>query len=48
MPGLFEKTDDYLELLLNISFTNEDGVVRQLIDTIPEEYFTNQEASGVS
>lgn len=42
LPGLFEKTDDYLELLLNISFTNEDGVVRQLIDTIPEEDFGSQ------
>ena len=42
LPGLFEKTDDYLELLLNISFINEDGVVRQLIDTISEEDFTSQ------
>ena len=42
LPGLFEKTDDYLELLLNISFTNEDGVVRQLIDTIPENDFESQ------
>ena len=42
LPGLFEKTDDYLELLLNISFTNEDGVIRQLIDTIPEEDFGSQ------
>ena len=42
LPGLFEKTDDYLELLLNISFTNEEGVVRQLIDTIPENDFESQ------
>ena len=42
LPGLFEKTDDYLELLLNISFTNEEGVVRQLIDTIPEKDFESQ------
>ena len=42
LPGLFEKTHDYLELLLNISFTNEDGVVRQLIDKIPEEDFSSQ------
>lgn len=42
MPNIFEKTDDYLELLLNISFTNEDGVVRQLIDTIPEKDFESQ------
>ena len=42
LPGLFEKTEDYMELLLNISFTNEGGVVRQLIESIPEEDFTNQ------
>jgi len=42
LPGLFEKTDDYLELLLNISFTNEEGIVRQLIDKIPEKDFENQ------
>lgn len=42
LPGLFEKTEDYMELLLNISFTNEDGVIRQLIESIPEEDFTNQ------
>ncbi|MDD6257118.1 BREX-1 system adenine-specific DNA-methyltransferase PglX [Methanobrevibacter boviskoreani] len=42
LPGLFEKTDDYFELLLNISFTDENGVVRQLIDNIPEEDFKNQ------
>jgi hypothetical protein len=42
LPSLFEKTDDYLELLLNISFTNEEGIVRQLISTIPEKDFENQ------
>ena len=42
LPGLFEKTDDYLELLLNISFTNENGIVRRLVDNIPEEDFANQ------
>ena len=42
LPGLFKTTDDSLELLLNISFTSEEGVVRQLIDTIPEEDFTKQ------
>ena len=31
-----------MELLLNISFTNEDGVIRQLIENISEEDFTNQ------
>ena len=42
LPGLFKTTNDSLELLLNISFTSEEGVVRQLIDTIPEEGFTKQ------
>ena len=42
LPGLFEKTDDYMELLLDIKFTDEDSVVRQLVDTIPEEDFGEQ------
>jgi len=42
LPELFEKTADYTELLLSISFTNEEGVVRQLIDNISEEDFTDQ------
>ena len=42
LPELFEKTADYTELLLSISFTNEDGIVRQLIENISEEDFTNQ------
>ena len=42
LPCLFEKTDDYMELLIGISFTNQDGVVRRLIDNILEEDFKNQ------
>ena len=42
LPGLFKTTNDSLELLLNISFTSEESVVRQLIDNIPEEDFTKQ------
>jgi type II restriction/modification system DNA methylase subunit YeeA len=38
LPGLFETTDDYMELLLKLSYTN-DGVVRMLVDTVPEEDF---------
>lgn len=38
LPGLFEKTDDYMELLLKISYTT-DGVVRMLIDSVSEENF---------
>lgn len=39
LPELFEKTDDYTELLLTISFTDKDGVVRHLVDDISEEDF---------
>ena len=42
LPGLFEKTDDYMELLLDIRFTDEDSVVRQLVDTISEDDFKEQ------
>ena len=42
LPELFEETADYTELLLSISFTNEDGIVRQLINSISEEEFTDQ------
>ena len=37
LPELFEKTDDYTELLLNISFTNKDGLLSRLVNDIPEE-----------
>ncbi|QAT61159.1 BREX-1 system adenine-specific DNA-methyltransferase PglX [Acidilutibacter cellobiosedens] len=39
LPGLFEKTDDYAELLLNISYNDQDGVLYKLVHDIPEEYF---------
>ena len=39
LPKLFEKTSDYTELLLNIAFTNKDGVVYRLVHDIPEEDF---------
>jgi len=42
LPGLFEKTEDYSELLLNISFTDSEGIVRQLEDTIPEDNFKQE------
>ena len=42
LPGLFEKTDDYMELLLDISFVNDNGIVRQLINNISEEDFGDQ------
>ncbi len=46
LPGLFEKTDDYMELLLKIPYTS-DGVVRMLVDTIPESNFNVNEGGQV-
>lgn len=40
LPELFEKTSDYTELLLNISFTDADGIVNHLINDIAEKDFT--------
>ena len=41
LPGLFQKIDsrDYTELLLNISFTDREGVVYHLVNDIPEDNF---------
>lgn len=39
LPELFEKTSDYTELLLSISYTNDDSIVRLLNDSIKEEDF---------
>lgn len=39
LPGLFEETEDYTEMLLNISFTNEEDVIRMLVDGIDEKDF---------
>ncbi|MBQ8913712.1 MAG: BREX-1 system adenine-specific DNA-methyltransferase PglX [Lachnospiraceae bacterium] len=44
LPGLFEATNDYMELLLDISYTS-DGVVRKLVDEVPEDDF-NVEKEG--
>ena len=46
LPGLFEKTDDYKELLLNLPYTS-NGVVRILVDTIPESNFNVNEGGQV-
>ena len=45
LPELFEKTNDYTELLMNVSFTDKDGVVYRLVQDIPEEDF-NVEKEG--
>lgn len=39
LPELFEKTDDYAELLLTISYTDPEGVVYKLIEDLGEEPF---------
>ena len=39
LPVLFETTSDYTELLLNISFVDQDGIVYHLINDIKEEEF---------
>jgi len=39
LPELFEKTDDYAELLLTISYTDPEGVVYRLIEDLGEEPF---------
>ena len=45
LPELFEKTDDYSELLLSISFTDTDGFVYHLVHDIDEDDF-NVEKEG--
>ena len=45
LPKLFEETNNYTELLLNISFTDSDGVVYHLVHDIKEDDF-NVEKEG--
>ena len=45
LPELFEKTNDYTELLMNVSFTDKDGVVYHLVHDISEDDF-NVEKEG--
>lgn len=45
LPELFEKTDNYTELLLTLSFTDTDSVVYHLVHDIPEDDF-NVEKEG--
>lgn len=39
LPALFEKTSDYTELLLNLSYIDQDGVVAHLVNDIDEADF---------
>ena len=49
LPNLFQKVDghDYTELLLNISFTDRDGVVYRLVNDIPEDNFSFEQNGQV-
>lgn len=46
LPGLFEKTDDFFELLLKISFVDDESIIFKLINFIPERDFTQVEIIG--
>lgn len=45
LPELFEKTDDYTEPLLSLSFADKDGIVYHLVHDIAEDDF-NVEKEG--
>lgn len=47
LPKLFEKTADYTEFLLNVSVTDQDGVVYHLIHDIEEKDFNIREGGQV-
>ncbi|ODM26888.1 restriction endonuclease [Clostridium sp. Bc-iso-3] len=42
LPGLFEKIEDYTEILLPSNLLGEGSVIRRLVDDIPEEDFKDQ------
>lgn len=46
LPKLFEKTPDYTVLLLNISVTNQDGIVYRLTHDIREDDFNISKAGA--
>ncbi len=47
LPALFEKTNDYTELLLNLSVIDQDGVIYHLVHDIPESDFNVEEGGQV-
>jgi len=47
LPALFEKTNDYTELLLNISVIDRDGVVYKLVHDISEDDFNIEKGGQV-
>ena len=42
LPGLFQRIEDYTELLLPDYLLREGSVIEQMVTTIPEEDWTNQ------
>lgn len=48
LPELFEKTDDFSELLLTISFTDKDGIVYRLTHDIDESDFDIRDESNTT
>lgn len=47
LPRLFEGTNDYTELLLSLSFIDQEGVVYHLVNDIPEEDFNVEQGGQV-
>ncbi|MCR5623688.1 MAG: BREX-1 system adenine-specific DNA-methyltransferase PglX, partial [Lachnospiraceae bacterium] len=47
LPRLFESTQDYTELLLNISFVDQESVVHHLVNDIPEDDFNIEKGGQV-
>ncbi len=47
LPALFERTEDYTELLLNLSVVDQDGVVWRLTHDIPEDDFNVDQGGQV-
>lgn len=46
LPRLFEQVDDYMPLLLALSFTDKDGVVCHLVNDIPESDWLEEDNKG--
>ena len=47
LPRLFENTSDYSELLLNVSFVDQDGVIYHLVHDIDEDDFNIEKGGQV-
>ena len=47
LPALFEQTNDYTELLLNLSVVDREGVVYHLIHDIEEDDFNIEKGGQV-